>query len=31
LIYYGVRDNDSTRIKMIFLDKNEEKYFLWRL
>jgi hypothetical protein len=28
LIYYGVRDNDSTRIKMIFLDKNEEKYFL---
>ena len=28
LIYYGIRDNDSTRIKMIFLDEDEEKKFL---
>ena len=28
LIYYGVRNNDSSRIKMIFLDQDEEKYFI---
>ena len=27
-IYYGIRDNDSTRIKILFLDQDEEKYFL---
>ena len=27
LIYYGIRNNDCTKIKMIFLDLVEEKYF----
>ena len=27
IIYYGVSDKDSTRIKIIFLDKDDEKYF----
>ena len=26
LIYYGVRDNDSTRIKLILLDSDDEQY-----
>ena len=26
LIYYGVRDNDSTRIKLVFLDSDDEQY-----
>ena len=28
LIYYGIRNNDSSRIKMIFLEQDEEKYFI---
>ena len=27
MIYYGVMNNDCTKIKMIFLDSDEEKYF----
>ena len=27
LIYYGIMNNDCTKIKMIFLDPDEEKYF----
>ena len=26
LIYYGVRNDDSTRIKLIFLDQEDKKY-----
>ena len=28
LIYYGVSNNDSSRIKMIFLEQDEEQYFI---
>jgi hypothetical protein len=27
-IYYGIRDNESTRIKILFIDQYEEMYFL---
>ena len=29
LIYYGIRDNDSTKIKIIFLDSEDEINFTW--
>ena len=27
LLYYGVKNNDSTKIKMLFLDTDDEKFF----
>jgi hypothetical protein len=28
VIYFGIKDNDSTRIKILFLDVDDEIYFL---